>query len=192
MNDDATDLDGAPLRFNPPDGWRTPHPQWILLHQGFLPPGNWQPYEDAPSIPPQWPWWEENGTSWYTFFRDRAALPARALGNWFSLAALGLFATVISPFALSGWTIGLGGGVGIGFLVLGVRGVVRTYKRGSAPAVNPHELIREWAQRRLDTYVTTEYAAASERGDQHKTLEEFVSAKNAAWWSENASDATNW
>jgi hypothetical protein len=93
---------------------------------------------------------------------------------------------------LSGWTIGLGGGVGIGFLVLGVRGVVRTYKRGSSPAVNPHELIRDWAQRRLDNYVTTQYAAASDRADQESTLEEFVKAKNAEWWSENASDATNW
>ena len=77
------DLETLPLRFNPPDGWRTPHPRWISLFQGFQPEPEWKPYPDAPPIPNSWPWWEENGTAWYTFFRGLAPLPARALGNWF-------------------------------------------------------------------------------------------------------------
>lgn len=108
MTLEPIDLDALPLRFTPPDGWRTPHPRWIDLHQGVIPPENWEPYPGAPPVPAFWPWWEENGTAWFSFFRNRAPAPARAMGHWFSLAALGLFTLVVSPFALSGWWIPAG------------------------------------------------------------------------------------
>ena len=118
MMSENVDLGSLPLRFSPPDGWRQPDPRWISLHQAFEPPADWKPYPGAPAVPPSWPWWEENGTSWFRYFRDRPSIPTRALGNWFSLAALGLFSFAVVPFALSGWLIPVGGIVAVSLIVL--------------------------------------------------------------------------
>jgi len=185
MNRAFHDLDALPLRFNPPDGWRTPNPEWISLYQGFTPPPDWRPYPDAPPIPPSWPWWEENGTSWFRFFRERAPIPARALGNWFSLAALGLFTLTVSPFALPGGFIALGGLVGVLFLFLGIRGVSRTLKAPAQAPVDPLASIQAWAQERRDTFFRESYQALRLSTGQEPTREEFVRAKISQWWGEN-------
>ncbi len=185
------DLGTLPLRFNPPDGWRTPHPRWISLYQGFEPEPGWKPYADAPPIPEFWPWWEENGTAWYTFFRGLAPLPARALGNWFSLSALGLFAIVVSPFALAGWTIGLGGALGLTLLILGIRGVVRTLKKQSAMPKDPYDAIREWAAERRNAYFQESYRDSRAFDPDELTLDEFVRGQLAIWWGEKTEDAVS-
>ena len=185
------DLASLPLRFNPPDGWRIPHPRWISLYQGFQPTSEWKPYPEAPPIPASWPWWEENGTAWYTFFRSLAPLPARALGNWFSLAALGLFTIVVSPFALPGWVIGIGGALGLSFLIIGVRGVIRTIKKQSALPRDPLDAIREWASERRDVYFTAEYREARALDPDEVTMEEFVHGQVSIWWGEKSEDAAS-
>ncbi len=189
MTRERVDLATLPVRFNPPDGWRTPHPKWISVYQGFQPDPQWKPYPEAPAIPESWPWWEENGTAWYTFFRGLAPLPARALGNWFSLAALGLFSIVVSPFALSGWTIGLGGAAGLTLMVLGIRGVARTLKKQSAMPQDPLDAIRDWAARRRDTYFQEAYREARALDPEEVTLDEFVQRQLATWWGEKTADA---
>ena len=191
MTRNDVDLHSLPVRFSLPDGWRDPHPQWISLYQGFEPPSNWKPYEDAPVAPPSWPWWEENGTAWYTFFRSLAPLPARALGNWFSLAALGLFTVVVSPFALQGWFIGIGGLIGVGFVVFGIRGVVRTHQRQSSLPQDPMEAIRDWALHRRETYFDQAYRDYVSRHGQTLTIEEFREREVSRWWSETSEGATN-
>ena len=185
------DLETLPLRFNPPDGWRSPHPRWISLYQGFQPEPGWKPYAEAPPIPESWPWWEENGTAWYSFFRGLAPLPARALGNWFSLSALGLFTIVVSPFALQSWAIGLGGLLGLGLLIFGIRGVVRTIKKQSAMPEDPLDAIRAWAQGRRDAYFLETYRESRALDPEEPTLEEFVQGQLAIWWGEKSEDARN-
>jgi hypothetical protein len=189
VNRTFTDLDALPLRFNPPDGWRTPNAQWVSLYQGFQPPPDWTPYPDAPPIPASWPWWEENGTSWFRFFRDRAPIPARALGNWFSLAALGLFTVTVSPFALTGWWIAIGGIAGVVLIVLGIRGVVRTLKTQAGRPVEPLEAIQAWSQERRRTYFLDAYQALREKAATEPTMEEFVRAQISRWWGENVLNA---
>ncbi|MGA1452337.1 MAG: hypothetical protein ACO318_00420 [Pontimonas sp.] len=185
------DLDALPLRFNPPDGWRTPHPRWISLYQGFQPDPGWKPYADAPPIPEGWPWWEENGTSWYSFFRSLAPLPARALGNWFSLSALGLFSIVVSPFALQGFTIALGGLMGVVLLIVGIRGVIRTIKRQSAMPDDPLDAIRDWAAGRRNDYFIESYRESRAIDPDELTLDEFVQGQITLWWGGNPEDATS-
>jgi len=191
MTKDVVDLDALPVRFNPPDGWRTPHPLFISLYQGSEFAPHWEPYPDAPAIPPHWPWWEENGTSWYKFFRDRAPLPARSLGNWFSLAALGLFSITVSPFALSGWLIAAGGAFGLVCLILGIRGVTRTIKRQSSLPVDPFESIRMWAKERRETYFHEAYQGFRARQDREISYEQFVEETLATWWAENPASAVS-
>ena len=191
MNRAFLDLDALPLRFNPPDGWRTPDAQWISLYQGFSPPADWRPYPEAPPIPPSWPWWEENGTAWYTFFRSLAPLPARALGNWFSLSALGLFTIVVSPFALTGWVIGVGGILGVLLMIIGIRGVVRTLRKQSTMPQDPVDAIREWAAERRDTYFAQAYKEARSLDPDEVTLDEFVQGQVAIWWDETSEAAKN-
>lgn len=183
MTTEAVDLDSLPLRFNPPDGWRMPHPLFISLYQGVQFDSDWHPYAEAPPIPPHWPWWEENGTSWYRFFRDRAPMPARSLGNWFSLAALGLFSITVSPFALTGWAIAAGGLVGLAFLILGIRGVLRTMKRQSSLPVDPFESIRMWSAKRREAYFHDSYEVFRTSQGREMSLEQFVEEKNATWWA---------
>lgn len=177
------DLDALPVRFNPPDGWRMPHPLFISLYQASEFARDWQPYPGAPEIPPHWPWWEENGTSWYKFFRDRAPLPARSLGNWFSLAALGLFSITVSPFALTGWFIAIGGLAGLLFLILGIRGIMRTIKKQSSIPVDPFESIRMWARERREAYFQDAYQAYRAADHREITYEQFVEEKLATWWA---------
>lgn len=188
MTREPIDLDALPLRFNPPDDWRTPAPEWISLYQGFDPPPEWHPYPGAPPIPPSWPWWEENGTSWFRFFRDRAPIPARALGNWFSLAALGLFTVTVSPFALPGFFIAAGGLLGLALLVLGIRGVVRTLKTQPPTPLEPLDSVRLWSRERRETYFTDAYRVLRQSSDHEPTMEEFIRAKISRWWGENPED----
>ena len=189
MNRAFLDLDVLPLRFNPPDGWRTPDAQWISLYQGFSPPADWRPYQEAPPIPPSWPWWEENGTSWFRFFRERAPIPARALGNWFSLAALGLFTLTVSPFALPGAFIAFGGLAGLLFLVLGIRGVSRTLKAPAQTPVDPLATIQAWSQERRDKFFRESYETHRLSTGHEPTREEFVRAMISQWWGENPEGA---
>jgi hypothetical protein len=187
VNADALDLEALPLRFSPPDGWRMPSPQWISLYQGAEFPRDWQPYPDAPPIPPSWPWWEENGTSWFRFFRERAPLPARALGNWFSLAALGLFMFAVSPFALPGWFIAIGGVISLTLIILGVRGVIKTLKKQPPSDLQPLEVIRLWATERRVEY----YSKAHLSQGGATTLGAFIALQEELWWGENAASATS-
>jgi hypothetical protein len=185
------DVEVLPLRFTPPDGWRIPDPVFIALHQGEAFPADWRPYPEAPAIPASWPWWEENGTSWYRFFRDRAPLPARALGNWFSLAALGLFMFAVSPFALPGWYLAIGGVVSLLLLTLGIRGVIRTMKSQSSGPTEPLEAVRSWAKERRDEYFAQAYATYRRSDSQGISLDSFIEWQEAAWWGENSVSAEN-
>ena len=189
MNKDVVDLEALPLRFTPPDGWSMPDPLFISLHQGEVFAEDWAPYPEAPAIPPSWPWWEENGTSWYRFFRDRAPLPARALGNWFSLAALGLFMFAVSPFALPGWYIGIGGVLSLVLLVLGIRGVIRTMKSQSAGPVVPLDAIRAWAAARRDEYFAQAYATFRRSDPREISLATFIAQQEAKWWGDASGES---
>lgn len=191
MTSTSADLSAMPLRFNPPDGWRMPHSRWISLYQAWEPPAGWRPYPEAPEIPPSWPWWEENGTSWFRYFRDRPPIPTRALGNWFSLAALGLFTFAVSPFILPGWYVALGGISAVVLMVLGIRGVVRTYKTQSATPLEPLASIREWSAGRRHTYFLEAYQTFRSSSPRELTLEEFVTETLISWWAENPEVSTN-
>lgn len=185
MTSESVDLSVLPLRFNPPDGWRTPNARWISLHQAFEPPENWKPYADAPEIPASWPWWEENGTSWFRYFRDRPSLPTRALGNWFSLAALGLFGLAVVPFVFSGLWITVAGISALTLLIAGIRGIVRTYKSQSHTPLEPLENIRAWTVARRDTYFEQAHAASRMSSPEELTLGEFIARLEAQWWDES-------
>ncbi len=191
MNRDFVDLDALPVRFNPPDGWRTPHPLFISLYQAADFPTDWEPYPQAPAIPASWPWWEENGTSWFKFFRDRAPMPARSLGNWFSVAALGLFSIAVSPFVFSDWVIVLGGALGLLLLVLGIRGVTRTLKRQSQLPLDPYDAVRMWARERRDAYFLEAYQEFRAHSERELTRDQFVQETLASWWGGNPEGATN-
>lgn len=190
MNSLERKLQDAPLRFVPPEGWRRPSAQWVILHQGFQPPTDWRPYEGAPSFPAGWNWWEENGTAWHTFFRDRAPAPTRAMGNWFSLAALGLFSIIVSPFALAGAWIFAGGTAGALLLITGIRGVVRTYRRTATGPSDPYDIVRDWAAGRREAFFDRELSLlGASAGDEER--EEFVASTYAAWWGGSPSTSTN-
>ena len=191
MTREPIDLDALPLRFNPPDGWRMPHMRWISLYQGFIPPENWQPFPGAPFIPATWPWWEENGTSWYRFFRDRAPMPSRALGNWFSLGALGLFGLVVSPFAAEGWLALTGGALALILLVWGLRGVVKTLRSQHQGPSEPLETIRDWASERRDAYFAQRYPAWKVGKSDLWTMEDFMNEQLAHWWGETGEASVN-
>ena len=181
-------LQDAPLRFVAPEAWRRPNPQWVLLHQGFQPPGDWHPYESAPGFPPGWDWWEENGTAWHTFFRDRAPAPTRAMGNWFALAALGLFSIIVSPFALVGAWIAAGGAVGVLLLFAGIRGVIKTYRRTANTPADPYDIVREWASERREAFFERELALLGEHASAEER-ERLVASTYSLWWGENSSSA---
>lgn len=189
MTSEHVDLSVLPLRFNPPDGWRTPDPRWISLNQAFVPPHNWRPYADAPAIPTAWPWWEENGTSWFRYFRDRPSLPTRALGNWFSVAALGLFGLAVVPFAFSGWWIPAGGIFALTLMVTGIRGIVRTYKSQPHAPLEPLENIRAWTEARRATYFTQAHENFRLSAPEELTLSDFIARLETQWWDENSEAA---
>lgn len=184
MASDVDPLDSLPLRFNPPDHWRTPSATFISLYQGADFPPDWKPYPDAPPIPPGWPWWEENGTAWYRFFRDRAPLPARSLGNWFSLAALGLFSIVVSPFALPGWWISVGGVVGVSLLIFGIRGIIRTVKNQAVVPGDPFDHIRGWSEQRRRAVIEAAYRAHLSTHPDPLSKDAFEARQIAMWWGE--------
>jgi hypothetical protein len=191
MNTEFVDLDALPVRFNPPDGWRTPHPLFISLYQAAEFPPDWKPYPDAPAIPASWPWWEENGTSWYSFFRRGAPMPARSLGNWFSLAALGLFSLTVAPFAFQDWKAWIGGLIGLTLLILGVKGVIRTVKRHSVLPIDPYDSVRIWATQRREAYFADAYQKYRLTTKRDVSLERFTHERSASWWGETLADEEN-
>lgn len=191
MMSENVDLGSLPLRFRPPDGWREPHPRWISLHQAFEPPADWQPYPGAPAIPPSWPWWEENGTSWFRYFRDRPSVPTRALGNWFGLAAMGLFGFAVVPFALPPWLIPVGGIVAVSCVIFGIRGIIRTYKSQTHAPLEPLANIREWTAERRETYIREAYAVFRRTDTEELSVDEFIQRLDHRWWGENPEGAAN-
>lgn len=181
------DPDNLPLRFNPPDGWRTPDPTWVALHQGFEPPLDWEPYPGCPRAPHNWPFWEENGTAWFTFFRAFSPPPGRALGWWFSMMAVGLLVTMTAPFALpwpaflvwglAGFTVSLGG----------LAGVIRQFRRqAAAPTEDPMAVIRRFASARRQEYFTRRYQEYRQSSPDEKSLQEFIDSLYAWWWRETS------
>ena len=183
--DDPEDL---PLRFVPPDGWRRPDPQWVSLHQGFQPPEAWQPYPECPPAPPNWPFWEENGASWYTFFRFHTPPPTRGVGWWFSLAAAGLFTTAVSPFALGFPEFLIAFGLALVAVVVGVVGVVRSLRRQSHwLSGDPIDRVRTWAEQRRAEWLQRAYDTHRATSDNEPCLSEFEASMNAWWWRERLS-----
>ena len=188
MNTSWDAPENQPLRFNPPDGWRTPDPVWVALHQGFEPPDNWQPYPDCPPAPPQWPWWEENGAAWFGFFRHFQPPLRRGLGNWFSLVAIGLFLMTATPFFLDwpAWLIvGVGGMLGG---VVGVIGIIRHFRTSAKiPHEDPMDIIRRVASDRRDDYFHKRYEKHRQTSATEKSYQEFIDGLYVWWWRENAS-----
>ncbi len=185
-------LEDLPLRFVVPDGWRHPDPQWVSLYQGFNPPTDWQPYPDAPPVPPNWPWWEENGASWYTFFRYHAPPPSRALGWWFALGASGLFTLTVSPFALGFPTAFIPGALAIIALVIGVVGIVRTLRRSTHWVGNdPMDRVRRWAHTRREEFFQRSYDTYRLRSSEEQTRAQFEASMWQKWWRENGEAAAN-
>ena len=172
-----------PLRFNPPDGWRTPDPQWVSLYNGFEPPAGWRPYPDCPAAPPNWPWWEENGAAWYSFFRFHSPPPTRELGWWFALGAAGMFTLMVSPFALGFPTAFIPGGIALVTLVIGVRGVVRTLKRQSNWLHgDPVDRVRDWAAQRREEELPRLYERHRRRSSGEPSFAEFEASMQQWWW----------
>jgi len=122
--------------------------------------------------------------------RDRAPAPTRAMGNWFSLAALGLFSIIVSPFALAGAWIFASGTVGALLLISGIRGVVRTYRRTATGPSDPYDIVREWAAGRREAFFDRELSLLGDAaGDKER--EQFVASTYAAWWDGSSSTSAN-
>lgn len=182
--DDPADL---PLRFVPPDGWRMPDDQWVSLHQGYQPPAGWRPYPDCPPAPDNWPFWEENGASWYTFFRFHAPPPKRDVGWWFALAAAGLFTTAVSPFALGFPAFLIAYAAALIAVVVGVAGVVRALRRGTHwLAGDPLDRVRAWAEQRRQVELQRAYDRHRARSDNEPSFSEFEASMNEWWWRERS------
>jgi hypothetical protein len=180
--------ENQPLRFNPPDGWRTPDPTWVALHLGFEAPADWAPYPDCPPAPPQWPFWEENGAAWYAFFRHFQPPLARGLGGWFSLTAAGLFLMSATPFILGWPEFLIWGLVGVAAAVGGVWGITRYFRKSAArPTEDPMDIIRRVASERRDDYFEKKYEKHRLQGADEKSYQEFIDGLWAWWWRENAS-----
>lgn len=180
--------ENQPLRFNPPDGWRTPDPIWVALHQAWVPESDWRPYPDCPPAPSNWPFWEENGAAWFAFFRHFQAPLRRGLGSWFSLVAVGLFLMTATPFFL-GWPEFLYWGLaGTGAAIFGVWGIVRYFKKSAErPTEDPLDIVRRVTTERREEYLAQRYEAHRLRSAEEKTLQEFSDDLYAWWWRENAS-----
>lgn len=193
MQPDWDDLEDLPLRFEVPDGWRTPDPQWVSLHQGYPIPENWQPYPECPPAPTGWPFWEENGAAWYSFFRYHAPPPTRALGWWFSLAAAGLFTLTVSPFAFGFPTAFLPGGLALVALVIGVSGVVRTLRAQSGSlTIDPLQRVQIWAKRRRDEFLDEAYARHRFESEREASRAEFEQAMWRWWWRGSVEGEESW
>jgi hypothetical protein len=192
MQPNWNNLAELPVRFNPPDGWRTPDPQWVSLYQGFEAPAGWQPYPGCPPLPPNWPLWEENGSSWYTFFRYHAPPPTRALGGWFAMGAAGLFTVAVSPFAFGFPDAFLPGAIALVLLIIGVRGVVRTLRRQSDWLHgDPMDRVRAWAASRREEELQRAYERHRIRSSGEPSFEEFMTSMQQWWWRESAADEAN-
>jgi hypothetical protein len=184
--------ENQPLRFNPPDSWRTPHPTWVALHQGFEPEPDWRPYEGCPVAPPHWPFWEENGAAWFAFFRHHQPPPARGLGGWFSITAAGLFVTTAIPFVVGFPEFLIGGVIGLVAVAVGVAGIVRYFRKSATrPTVDPLTIIRQEAASRRDDYFPKKYDAYRQTSSDEKSYQEFIDGLYARWWGESASTEAN-
>jgi hypothetical protein len=104
---------------------------------------------------------------------------------------LGLFSIVVTPFALTGWLIALGGVLGLTLMILGIRGVVRTIKKQSAMPRDPFDAIRDWAEIRRNAYFQESYRDARALDPDELTLEEFVQGQLSMWWGEKTEDAAS-
>jgi len=180
--------ENQPLRFNPPDGWRTPHATWVALHQGFEPPADWAPYPGCPAAPPQWPFWEENGAAWYAFFRHFQPPLTRGLGGWFALTAAGLFLMTATPFFLGWPEFLIWGLVGMAGAITGVWGITRYFTKSAArPTEDPMAIVRRVTEQRRENYFHQRYEKRGQRGTEEQSFQEFIDALCAWWWRENAS-----
>ena len=176
-------LEDLPLRFVVPDGWREPHPEWVSLHQGFIPPEGWQPYPECTPAPPQWPFWEENGAAWYSFFRYHAPPPSRAIGWWFALSAAGLFTVTVAPFALGYPAVFVPGLIALVALVIGVRGLIRTLRKSTHWVGNdPLERVRKWSDSRREEFFREAYDAFRLGSDSEISRAEFERGMYQRWW----------
>lgn len=184
MMDDLVDLDSLPLRFNPPDGWRDPDPLWISLYQGYVPKPGWSPYRGAPIIPASWPWWEENGTAWHSFFRKLSPPPTRIIGNWFSLAATALLFLIIVPFILEGASAIFMGFIGLVGIIIGVRGVIKNLRGREEVVRDPMEIIRHWAKSRREVYFSQRLRESNKSGANLISAVEQKKTILKAWWGE--------
>lgn len=180
--------ENQPLRFNPPDGWATPSPVWVALHQGFEPPADWRPYPECPPAPAQWPFWEENGAAWFGFFRHFQAPLARGLGGWFSLTAVGLFLITAPPFIV-GWPDFLIWGLaGLAGAIIGVLGIVRYFRASSQrPSEDPMDIVRRVTKQRRDDFFERRYTNYRQRNGDDKSFQEFIDGLYERWWRENES-----
>jgi hypothetical protein len=118
-------------------------------------------------------------------------MPARALGNWFSLAALGLFSLTVAPFALQDWKAWIGGLIGLTLLILGVRGVIRTFRRHSALPIDPYDSVRMWATQRREAYFQDAYQRYRQTAEREIPFERFIYEHSASWWGETLLDEEN-
>lgn len=185
MQPNWEDPEDLPLRLNPPDGWRVPDPQWVSLFQGFQPPPDWQPYPDCPRAPTNWPFWEENGSSWYTFFRFHSPPPTRSLGGWFALGAAGLFTVMVSPFAMEFPSALIPGGIALVALVIGAIGIVRTLRRQSHWLHgDPMDRVRAWSEARRFETLQRLYQRHRATAESELSLTEFEESMNSWWWRE--------
>lgn len=192
MQPNWRDLAQLPVRFNPPDGWRMPDDQWVSLYQGFEPGPDWQPYPGCPPAPANWPFWEENGSSWYTFFRFHAPPPTRALGGWFAIGAAGLFSVAVSPFAFGFPEAFLPGGIALVFLIVGLWGVVRTLRRQSDWLHgDPMDRVRAWAEVRREEELQRAYQRHRLRSEGEPSFDEFMASMHQHWWREKPADEAN-
>lgn len=182
--DEFVDLDSLPLRFNPPDGWRTPDPLWISLYQGYAPKPGWSPYPGAPLVPDSWPWWEENGTAWHSFFRELSPPPTRILGNWFSLAATALLLLIVVPFLFEGViaiVVALMATIGI---FIGLRGVIKNLSSHEKVSSDPMTAVREWAELRRQSYFARHLQNSKESRPNLLASAEKKNIIIDAWWGE--------
>jgi hypothetical protein len=185
MQPDFTDPESMPLRFMAPDGWRNPDPQWVCLYQGFEPGPDWQPYPDCPPAPPNWPFWEENGSSWFSFFQYLSPPPSRILGWWFALAAAGLFATAVLPFAFPWPQSVVPEIIALTALVLGVVGTIRSLKRQSRWLTgDPMDQVRRWAEAYRKEFLHQAYLRHRRTGDVEITFDQFEELMSSWWWRE--------
>jgi hypothetical protein len=90
----------------------------------------------------------------------------------------------VSPFALPGWYVAIGGVASLVVLALGVRGVIRTMKSQSAGPLEPLNAIRGWAQARRSEYFAQAYDTFRRLDSQEISFDTFIAQQEAAWWDD--------